>query len=134
MKINTVTARFLITVIAFDFLKSAVFGSTCNMTLVFIIPYKSQVYTDMHIIAPAIEIGIEKVRRTYLSRCSVEVLLPMDEDTQNSCDAIEANVGSIASNMYYERLHSTHPISAFFGLTCTFANLQLLSLLNGKYK
>ncbi|OQV11795.1 hypothetical protein BV898_13920 [Hypsibius exemplaris] len=83
----------------------------------------------MRIIGPGMELALEEVHRTFplLNGQSLRVVtwnLPF----QNGCDNLEYNVADTAAKMYYNKLNSSHPIAAFLGTTCAFADKPLLNL------
>lgn len=89
------------------------------------------VYTDMHIVGPAIDIAIRTIRNTSLKQCEINVVISK-VDWQNNCDTIEANVNDYAAKMIYDRVGGPYPVAAFIGLSCTFANKGFLDLLRSE--
>ncbi|XP_055355765.1 atrial natriuretic peptide receptor 1-like [Paramacrobiotus metropolitanus] len=125
MAASVSAGKMLLWLISMRFLAGAL---ACNMSLIAIAPYKSQVYSDQHIVGPAIDIAFEKIQHTWLSGCSIMTYKPK-EGWLDGCEDIEDFIMSYSGELYYSFLNGTHPLAAMFGLTCTFANKVFMDLL-----
>ncbi|XP_055348982.1 atrial natriuretic peptide receptor 1-like [Paramacrobiotus metropolitanus] len=92
---------------------------SCNMSVVAITPFRSPIYSDHHIVGPAINIALQKLQDKVLPGCSIRTYVPK-EPWQVNCDEIEDAAADYISHIYYANLNGTHPLAVVFGPTCTF--------------
>ena len=103
-----------------------------TFTVVFIaLRNGSMVYADQHITGPAMEIAVNKIRLRYPALGDFQAITWRDE-AMSTCDGLEGFVVEKAAMFHYGKLNTSRPISAFFGTTCTFADVGLLDLLLSK--
>lgn len=103
---------------------------TCNFSLVAILPFRSMIYTDLRLIGPTIDIAVLTVQETL--RCRIKVVTSK-EKWQNDCDDMESNIVDFSARLFHSSQETDRPVGLFVGVGCTFANKELIDLLQSKW-
>lgn len=104
----------------------------CNFTIVAIVPFNSRIYTDLRIVGPAIDVGVQTMRNKLLPKCGITFVVPK-ERWQGSCDEMESELNDYVAKLFYDKINGLHPVGVFVGVTCTFANKVFLDQLHSKF-
>ncbi|OQV12658.1 Atrial natriuretic peptide receptor 2 [Hypsibius exemplaris] len=112
----------------------------CSLTIFTILPINSDLYLDVRVHGPGVDIAAEDVRRTILPGCNVTWLRPNQTDEillsanrtaptlVNKCERLQDNVVRIVSQLYFSLENTSSPLAAVVGTGCSLATLELVDL------
>jgi hypothetical protein len=109
--------------------KEPVLSLRRNVTVVSILPYRTSMFFDLQMVAPALDIAMEELAAAF-PEVRIKMLNVKVPGVIN-CNDLEGAVANVASQLYYQLLLQSSPVSMWLGPGCTNAVGQLATLARG---